>query len=86
MTGREKYATFQEVIPLEIDFFPTSKGSDIAMARLEITLCLPVDVIKNAGTKFARQIILEQFDESIKKGREDLERAKLKIKSTPIIP
>ena len=56
------------------------------MARLEITLCLPVDVIKKAGTKFARQIILEQFDESIKKGREDLERAKLKIKSSPIIP
>lgn len=71
---------------MEIDFFPTSKGSDIAMARLEVTLCLPVDVIKKAGTKFARQIILEQFDESIKKAREELEGAKIKIKSTPIIP
>ena len=71
---------------MEIDFFPTSKGSDIAMARLEVTLCLPVDVIQKAGTKFARQIILEQFDESIKKAREELEGAKIKIKSSPIIP
>ena len=70
---------------MEIDFFQASKGSDIAIARLEVALCLPVDVIEKAGTKFARQIILEQFDESIKKAREDLEGAKLKIKSSPII-
>lgn len=70
---------------MEIDFFPTYKGSDIAMTRLEVALCLPVDVIQKVGTKFARQIILEQFDESIKKAREELEGATIKIKSTPII-
>lgn len=71
---------------MEINFFQTVKGSDIAIARLEIALCLPMDVIEKAGSKFARQIILEQFDESIKNARRELEKAKIKIKASPIIP